>query len=162
MNYLNIDEFQELAKTSCPDLGHISDNLRHMRYGIFTEVGEIVDIFKKNLAYKKEIDTVHLGEEIGDCMWYIVNHETFLGSKIFPKFYKPEFDINFMMKCSVENEQVLLAGCLIQLANKFNLNFEELLFKNIEKLRIRFPEGFSEERALNRDLNKERESLEGC
>ena len=47
-----------------------------MRLGIFTECGELLDIFKKNLAYKKPIDLVNLGEEIADIAWYLVNEAT--------------------------------------------------------------------------------------
>ena len=39
--------------------------------------------------------------------------------------------------------------------------FEELMEKNIEKLRIRYPEKFTHDNALNRDLIAERKSLEG-
>lgn len=37
---------------------------------------------------------------------------------------------------------------------------QECMERNIEKLRKRFPEGFSEEKALNRNLDAEREALE--
>lgn len=39
-------------------------------------------------------------------------------------------------------------------------SFEEAMEKNVAKLKKRFPEGFSEERALNRDLVEERKVLE--
>jgi hypothetical protein len=38
---------------------------------------------------------------------------------------------------------------------------EELLQTNIDKLKARYPEKFTENDALNRDLNKERNILEG-
>lgn len=40
-----------------------------------------------------------------------------------------------------------------------NINWEEILMKNIMKLKIRYPEGFSQENAINRNLEKEREVL---
>lgn len=43
----------------------------HMAFGIGTEAGEIEDVFKKYLAYGKEIDWINVQEEIGDLMWYI-------------------------------------------------------------------------------------------
>lgn len=47
------------------------------------------------------------------------------------------------------------------LAKACGYSFEEAMERNIEKLRKRFPEKFSSERALNRDLNAERNVLEG-
>jgi len=43
----------------------------HMLMGMTTEVGELTDVFKKALAYNKEIDWVNVQEEIGDLLWYI-------------------------------------------------------------------------------------------
>ncbi len=40
-------------------------------------------------------------------------------------------------------------------------NFDEAMDRNIAKLKARFGDKFTEEQALNRDLNKEREALEG-
>jgi hypothetical protein len=45
--------------------------------------------------------------------------------------------------------------------NLYNLNIEEVWEKNIEKLRARYGEKFSSERAINRDLETERTILEG-
>lgn len=43
---------------------------------------------------------------------------------------------------------------------ELNMSFEEVMDMNINKLQRRFPDKFTEEAALNRDLNKEREQLE--
>jgi len=90
-----------------------------MALGMQTEAAEISDVFKKKLAYNKDIDWVNVKEEIGDLMWYIMNLCTF---------------------------------------NNFDL--EEILQTNIDKLRVRFPEKFTEENALNRNLEQERKTLE--
>ena len=47
------------------------------------------------------------------------------------------------------------------LLRELDLDFEEILQLNIDKLRARFPEKFTEGNALNRDLGKERTILEG-
>ena len=49
-----------------------SENI-HMVLGMVTETAELADVFKKNLAYGKQIDWVNIKEEIGDLMWYIAN-----------------------------------------------------------------------------------------
>lgn len=41
-----------------------------------------------------------------------------------------------------------------------NIPLSEILEKNINKLKARYPEKFSSEKAINRDLEKEREVLE--
>lgn len=91
----------------------------HMLMGMMTEVGELTDQFKKNLAYGKDIDWVNVKEEIGDLMWYI-----------------SEF------------------------ANHYNYDLEEILETNISKLQKRFPEKFTSEDAINRNLDAERKILE--
>lgn len=42
-----------------------------------------------------------------------------------------------------------------------DISLQDILNKNISKLKARYPEKFTEEKALNRDLDKEREVLEG-
>ncbi len=91
----------------------------HMLMGMMTEVGELTDQFKKNLAYGKEIDWINVKEEIGDLMWYI-----------------SEF------------------------ANTHNFDIEEILETNIAKLQKRFPEKFTAQDAINRNLDAERKILE--
>ncbi len=112
-------EYQEEAFRTNANLGNRQlDNL-HMVLGMLTEVGELADVFKKNLAYGKEIDWVNVKEEIFDTMWYVAGF--------------CEFN---------------------------NIDFEKGLENNIEKLKARYPEKFTQESALNRNLNAEREILE--
>ena len=40
-------------------------------------------------------------------------------------------------------------------------SFEDIWQRNIDKLKKRYPEGFDKDRALKRDLDAEREALEG-
>jgi NTP pyrophosphatase (non-canonical NTP hydrolase) len=46
------------------------------------------------------------------------------------------------------------------ICDSMHIDFEEVLHKNIEKLKKRYPEKFSNEKALNRDLEEERKVLE--
>jgi len=95
-----------------------ADNV-HMLFGMLTEIGELTDAFKKQMAYGKEVDWVNVKEEVGDLMWYIAGF------------------------CNI---------------NGFDL--DKILETNIEKLKTRYPEKFTEENAVVRDLEKEREVLE--
>lgn len=47
------------------------------------------------------------------------------------------------------------------LCRELDLDMDDILQTNIDKLRARYPEKFSSEHALNRDLEKERKILEG-
>lgn len=53
-----------------------------------------------------------------------------------------------------------LLGAINNMAYDLHLNLEEGMQKNIDKLIVRYPDKFSDEKALNRDLEKEREVLE--
>lgn len=116
---MEINKYQEEASRTCASIdGGILDDM-HMILGMQTEVAEIADVYKKHIAYGKELDLVNIKEEIGDAMWYFAN-----------------------------------------LCNFHGWDLRDILDTNINKLKIRYPEKFTSENALNRDLVKEREVLE--
>ena len=43
----------------------------HAVMGLSTEVGELLDAFKKHIFYGKPLDKVNIEEEIGDIFWYL-------------------------------------------------------------------------------------------
>lgn len=43
----------------------------HACLGLSTEVGEIIDQYKKHIFYGAKLDPVNIYEEIGDIMWYL-------------------------------------------------------------------------------------------
>lgn len=49
---------------------------------------------------------------------------------------------------------------IMNLCRLLDLNLEEIMDININKLRVRFPDKFTNEAALNRNLDAERETLE--
>lgn len=59
-----------VMRTAVPLDTPFNDQL-HKVLGMVTETGELADIFKKNLAYGKEIDWVNVEEELGDLLWYV-------------------------------------------------------------------------------------------
>lgn len=70
---LSLNDYIELVERTDAPIGDSYSCLHevHMAMGIVTEAGELIDVYKKNLAYGKAIDEVNLQEEIGDLMWYI-------------------------------------------------------------------------------------------
>jgi NTP pyrophosphatase (non-canonical NTP hydrolase) len=70
---MNLIQYSDYAIKTKSLTGNINlDNL-HMVLGLLTEVGELADNFKKELAYGKEVDWVNVKEELGDLMWYFAN-----------------------------------------------------------------------------------------
>lgn len=72
-NTMELKEYQELASRTCANLPTAMDNDLHMVLGLQTEVGELADVYKRALAYKKDIDLVNVKEEVGDIIWYLMN-----------------------------------------------------------------------------------------
>ena len=116
---MEISNYQNLASRTLVKLGTTFEDNLHMVLGMQTESAELADVFKKKLAYGKEIDWVNIKEEIGDQMWYIVN------------------------MCNI---------------NGWDLR--DILETNIKKLEKRYPDNFSKDKAINRDLKAERRVLE--
>lgn len=116
---MKLEIYKEAAQRTLPSLGYDQKDTIHMLMGLTTEIGELSDIFKRQLAYQKQIDKVNVEEEVGDILWYLVNF------------------------CTINN-----------------IDIEKCMGKNISKLYARFPEKFSEDKALMRDLKKERKILE--
>lgn len=186
----SIPEYQGLAARTCPSLPGEHDNERHMNLGVITEIGEVLDIFKKNLAYGKPIDVVNLGEELADISWYIVNKCRFHEIPLDDDFDTVKAEVKQLLDTQMFTEQglskeiraealmhpILQAYCgpvnnlfsapivqlaiLANIAEWFELDFFQVLTNNIDKLKVRYPEKFTEEAAQNRDLEAERAELE--
>jgi hypothetical protein len=204
---MNRETYYRECQRTCPDLGNLKDNINHMSAGVLTEFGELLDIYKKELAYKKAVDRPNLVEECGDIFWYLYNSLNFLsplGLKILiegneiideagPKkeyldmlersFNEGYSNLNIVTSCLLSMtdtaieffdyedfgvvENTLLASHVASMiimweeTIKFlGVDPEESYERNINKLKVRFPEKFSEEHALLRDLKAERKTLE--
>lgn len=69
---MTIQEYQQLASKTLSNLDKEKNNL-HMVLGMVTESAELADVFKKNIAYGKDIDLINVKEELGDLCWYVAN-----------------------------------------------------------------------------------------
>lgn len=119
LNNIDINKYYDGVSRTMAVLDPPIMNQLHMVMGMSTEVGELMDIFKKYIAYNKKIDWVNAQEELGDLMFYV------------------------------------LAFCVLN-----GFDFEKILEQNFQKLKIRYPEKFTEINAKQRDLEKERKILE--
>lgn len=181
---MEIKEYQAQAKRTCPSLGSEKLDLAHMVLGIHSELAEWFD------AEDKE-DKINIAEELIDQIWYLSNYCTFRNinlQELFDKtvnndeflsqewqFVKLEWftsNLQDLIKKYIaynkpidsEKEFLYLGGIFTVIFNEFvgnGITFEEGLERNIAKLKARFPDRFTEEAALNRNLEKERKILEG-
>ena len=135
--------FDQFAMMFDRDMGDdfeaVYDNPRitHGTLGVDTEVAELKDAFKRHWFYHKELDTTNVFEEIGDISYYI----TILEDEVGRTFYGSR-------------------AALDELAKLYGSSLDECEQRVISKLKVRYPDGFSTDKALNRDLDKEREVLE--
>lgn len=179
-------EYAFAALRTRTDLGR-NDNRTHALMGMVTEAGEVVDIAKRKFAYGKPVDTVNLLEEIGDYLWYVavlcdaVDHdyaaivhaastsfeeikedqrvwsltEVSLGlSTVTPGILEGTRDVE-------ESIGISIVFCLYAL-DLYDMTIEQAQAANIAKLTARYPEKFTNDLALNRDLTAERGALEGA
>ncbi len=182
---MKFQKYKEAVKRTLPDLGSENKNMVHMTLGCITELGEIADIFKRNLAYGKDVDITNLKEEVGDKLWYLTNILNILNINInerhcfrsklsLPEKVSDEMHLEkiiitiskITMDMSTERNvhtiemyigSIITGLCEICLLS--NIDIEEVMFLNIEKLYVRFPEKFSQDLALKRNLEEERKVL---
>lgn len=185
--YLPLAEKTLSTQFNCEDFFH--QKLLHAVIGSLTEIEEILDNYS-NGELVTDINTQgSLGEEVADAAWYVsilfrelnikivdihfsdlIDEEenpfntllTFL--KVSLKFldllkkkiyYGKEINKETMTELSIKMYSLLLKYSKLNGAD-----FEEILDKNIAKLKARYGEKFSSEKAISRDLEIEKKILE--
>lgn len=106
-----------MAPTEHPD--YQKDYLNQHIDGMTIDIGEMIDLLKKNLVYGKELNIASMQEKL------------------------------FSLSCEIESA-----------LNIYGMFSSEARERNIEKLRARYGEKFTEAAALERNLVAEREILE--
>lgn len=164
--------YQELSKRTCKNLESDKLNLSHMLLGILSEIPELLTAIRKK-------DKTNLGEELGDICWYLSNYCTFRQldfNKIKIKGKQNKPNLNFMMKKVLnytdvvkkyvaynkeidKKEEIEFLGFMkyfvINMCDFYELSYLEILDKNIKKLKVRYPDIYTDFNALNRDLVNE-------
>ena len=180
---MDFDTYQQFALS----LANRKDNdydLQHAAMGMITETGELVDNYKRRVVYGKKLDIINLTEEIGDCMWYAalaydVLHQPMewtLVEEVKEAIDLPEFEQLTMLNAAStvfsggvvmkEPPDELLAwlnnfmGMLQIYADRHIITLQQAAEANIAKLRKRFPNGFTQHAALNRDTDAEMAAIE--
>lgn len=183
--YLPLAEKTLSTQFNCEDLFH--QKLLHAVIGSLTEVEEILDNYKDGELVTDINDQGSLGEEVADAAWYVsilfreldikvddiqfsdnIEEKPFNTLLSFLKvslkfldllkkkiYYGKEINKETMIEISVK-----MYSLLLNYSKANGANFEEILDKNIAKLKARYGEKFSSEKAINRDLNLEKTILE--
>jgi NTP pyrophosphatase (non-canonical NTP hydrolase) len=182
---MNYAEYQPLALRTAARLGEHKD-ITHACLGIVTEVGELCDQIKRNLAYGAPLDEVNLVEECGDVTWYVallceVTNQPMRnygcnGVLLCDPLYRIALDASFYAAAVATNtlfraenglyhtydqDVFKLMQCLQKICEFCGYTISDALERNIAKLAKRYPEKFTERHALIRDLDLERAALLG-
>lgn len=179
---MNFEEYKILSEKTLSTEFHCTKKdelLLHAVIGILTEVDELIDN-----ELSESLDNTNKGEEIADSIWYfaiiareynltIMENATtslkpfemllkitqkslkmldFLKKKL---YYNKPINEDLLVQYSKE-----IISLFISYATTYNVNIENVLDTNISKLRARYGEKFSSERAINRNLEVERKILE--
>ncbi len=174
-------EYQKQSKRTCPSLGSLKLDSAHMVLGMNSEIVEMQEALKMK-------DLVNLSEELADFSWYTANYCTFreldysfiasymTGTKtglnsngLVNALYKEVSLFQDQVKKFIaynkpmEDEQAslgIICWYIRDLANRKGVDLQEAFNKNIAKLKERYPEGFTENQAINRNIENERKILE--
>ena len=173
---VTVSNYQKLASRTMATLGSVGADGIHMSSGITTELGEMhKGIFLEDLP--------NIKEEHGDCLWYVANECNIYNMSFvdiankgieLSNFLRGEFELHELVDLhkrefvygkimdveKLEEQLVMLVASLVTVSDEFDFEFEDSLQRNIDKLLQRFPNKFTQENALNRDLEKERKILE--
>lgn len=181
-----LDWYQEQAKRTVVDLGE-KMNLAHMVLGIHSEYNELINSFKSDKENRVD-DIVSISDESGDMYWYLSNYCTFKGynlSDLDDKDNYQSMNLDSYDKLLVYTTSILqdlvkkyvvydkpinqdkeiktlgtIALCLNKVIEYSGFSLERSLKNNIAKLRVRFPDKFSSDLAINKNEKKERLELE--
>lgn len=168
---MKLEIYQKNAIRTCVDLGSLQLNLSHMCLGMLSEINEL------SSALENE-DPVNVSEELADIMWYVANYctyrditLTYLPASVVSDLVDDISKLSDLVKKYLAygkeiNRQQELA-CIVNIVlgvqsyfNGLDIELEEALENNINKLKVRYPDKFSQEKALNRNLELERAELE--
>jgi NTP pyrophosphatase (non-canonical NTP hydrolase) len=156
----------------------------HAIIGCLTEVEEILDNYDGDVLLNDINKQGSIAEESADIFWYLsilsrelnieeiedknFEYNEFKTLLAFTKatlklldlykkkiYYNKPIDLTVVKILSIEMIQLLRHFCFLHGAD-----VSKILDKNIEKLKARYGDKFSSEKAINRDLEKEREILE--
>lgn len=164
-----------------------NQKLLHAVIGVLTEVEEILDNYDDAVLVTDSMKQGSIGEEIADVAWYLsilyrelkitenitIDYDTSEKNpfKVLLQFTKTSLSFLDLLKKKIYYNKDLDDSKAINLTQSmwqqmmifchiYQLDFPALLDKNISKLRSRYGDKFTSEKAINRDLDTEKKILE--
>lgn len=173
---MNFDTYSPLALRTAKRYSTRREDLRHAALGLITEIGEFASEVKRIAIYDKIMTAEmrgHMLEELGDVNWYVSLGLTALGMHKLPSlansgstladlvdvaFYLNIFAANVSACCDsdaeIQRETYALAQCLAAIvyliddaAATLGTTGDEIRANNIAKLKLRYPDAYSNEAA---------------
>ena len=181
--YLELSEKTLSTQFHCEEKEQL---LLHAVIGILTEIEELLDNHISHNDKEANLDPVNILEEAGDVLWYLaiigrmydikpteltIVSQVGTPMNIILAIIKETCKMLDMLKKKmyynkpINEESFTSSAKLVMIfiqdyMNHFNINLEDSFDININKLKARYGDKFSSERAINRDLETEREILE--
>lgn len=169
---VTIKNYQNLAYRTMANLKTKAADGMHMASGVTTELGEMQEGIDNN-------DRDNIREENGDAFWYVANACNIYGFNFIDLYEKRDLNHYKIFKLhdymdlhkrefvygkeidleKLEEQLIRLIRLLSDTAREQGFTIEDSLQRNINKLLIRFPDKFTKEKALNRDLKAELKTL---
>lgn len=66
-----MNNYQKQALQAKTETETLYEDAQHAGYGLMTEVGKMLDMYKRDKFYKIPLDNKNLIEEVGDILWYL-------------------------------------------------------------------------------------------
>ena len=161
---------------------------KHIMLGLVDECGEIASALKKHIGYGNEIDKVNILEECGDYLYFlskrivefnkfpledleylneVVPSKAKLPRKEDIDFYETFLSMEFMryqlffnQGCQNIAYVVTIIETVRIFLHAFDYTLEDCIQRNVAKREARFPRGYEQTKAIERDLKNERKILE--
>ena len=182
---MNLNEYKELAEKTLSTQFHSDpqmEKILHAALGLATEIEELL------VNYSDKMDPTNVLEEVGDLTWYLsifyreypeieevviaTTMEVKTPQGLIMSMLKSILQIQDIIKKKLyynkpvnqETMNLLVATLDLDIRmylNLYDLKIEEVWERNIAKLKARYGDKFSSDRAINRDLETERTILEG-
>jgi NTP pyrophosphatase (non-canonical NTP hydrolase) len=140
------------------DLVNIKEELGDISWYVF------VYLHLKNFDKYESIERLmrnSVQKEISDLDITFITRNLYRTSSNFGNCLKRE--VIYQKADALAEAKVLssIFSCIALICEKYNIEYTEVLKNNIEKLKVRFPNKFTTEDALNRNLEEEYEKLSG-
>ena len=159
---MDLAEFQTLAARTAPTDLSGEDMHENCAMGLVGEFGELVDLLKKRKFHGHDKLHDKLRDEFGDVLWYAATSATVMGIELVcAEFHDLDDPYAVAVTVALFARRLAYGGGsaahlaqvvagIAEMINAADMTLDEVLTRNVEKLRERYPDGFSTESSIER------------